>query len=32
MSELEYTAFLKDALGNAAQMSPDDALHYVCID
>jgi hypothetical protein len=32
MSEQEYVAFLKEALGNAAQVSVEGAVHYVCVD
>jgi DNA modification methylase len=32
MSELQYTAFLEEALGNAARVSTDDAIHYVFSD
>jgi DNA modification methylase len=32
MSDQEYVAFLKEALGNAAQVSVEGAVHYVCAD
>ncbi len=32
MSEPQYIAFLKESLGNAARVSVDGAVHYVCID
>ena len=32
MSEQEYIAFLEESLGNAARVSIDGAVHYVCID
>ncbi len=32
MSEAEFTAFLKQALGHAAQHSKDGSLHFVCMD
>jgi hypothetical protein len=32
MTEQEYVAFLREGLGNAARVSVDGALHYVCED
>jgi DNA modification methylase len=32
MSDKEYTAFLRQVLGNAASVSHSGALHYVCMD
>jgi DNA modification methylase len=32
MSEPQYIAFLEESLGNAARLSTDGAVHYVCID
>jgi DNA modification methylase len=32
MSPSEFTAFLEETLGNAARVSRDSALHFVCID
>jgi hypothetical protein len=32
MSASEFTAFLKETLGNAARVSRDGAVHYVCMD
>jgi DNA modification methylase len=32
MDESEFIAFLKTTLGNAARVSRNDAIHYVCID
>ena len=32
MSPSEFTAFLEETLGNAARVSRDGAVHFVCMD